>query len=270
MKIRCKKCFHVLKPQEEYCTSCGEHSSEIEQLMKTGYVEVSEKDKLKTALFVYLFSAIIGNGIYMIILGIIQKEAINTYVDLFCQSHSLLISSIITLAIYLILYRKELKDMVLTGTGKQLASASIIGVLLIATCILFSLLSEATRVLPLNITTYLSSGAATLFGEGDTNVFKILISYIFVAVVQEIVFRRRVIDALDNETLWGETAILIGSALLGTFLDLMWNMSLNIIIVSLIMNLTLSGIYMYTNRNVGITILIRILLIVSIVVLYYK
>lgn len=270
MKIRCKKCYHVLKPQEEYCTSCGEHSSEIEQLMKTGYIEVSEKDKLKTALFIYLFSAIIGNGVYMIILGILQKKATNAYVDLFCQSHSLLISSIITLLIYLILYRKELKDMIITGTGKQIASSMIIGVLLITTCILFSLLSEATRVLPINVTNHLSSGSASVFGEGDTNVFKVMTSFALVAVSQEIVFRRRVIDALDGETLWGETAILIGSALLGTFLDLMWVMSINTLIVSLIMNLTLSGIYMYTNRNVGVTILIRILLVISIVVLYYK
>ena len=105
MKIRCKKCYHVLKPQEEYCTSCGEHSSEIEQLMKTGYIEISDKDKLKTALIIYALSAIFGNGIYMVILGLIQNKVMNSYNNLFCQSYALLISSIVTTLIFLIIYR---------------------------------------------------------------------------------------------------------------------------------------------------------------------
>lgn len=270
MKIRCKKCYRVLGAQEEYCTSCGEHSNEIAQLMKTGYIEITDKDKLKTALIIYALVAIFGNGVFMVSLGLIQNKVMNSYNNLFCQTMALLISSVITTLIYLIIYRKELKDMILTGTLKQIASATIIGVLLIVTSSLFSLVSSSTSVLPGYITKFLSSGNATLMGEGDTNIMTILVSFILIIISQEIVFRRRLIDALDNETLLGDISIIIFSGLLGALLDLLWVMSMDIVIVSLIINFTLSGIYMYTNRNVAITIGIRILLLVTSIILFTK
>lgn len=270
MKIRCKNCYHVLKPQEEYCTSCGEHSREIEQLMKTGYIEISDKDKLKTALIIYALSAIFGNGIYMVILGLIQNKVMNSYNNLFCQSYALLISSIVTTLIFLIIYRKELKDMVITGTMKQIAASAIIGVLLILTCLLFSMVSSHTSALPGYITKFLSSGNATFMQEGDTNIITVLASFTLIIISQEIVFRRRMIDAFDNDTLLGDISIIIFSGLIGTFLDVMWVMSLDIVLTSLIINFTLSGIYMYTNRNVAVTTGIRLLLLISMIILFTK
>ena len=36
MKIRCKNCYRVLNPNEEYCTACGEHSAAMQKAMITG------------------------------------------------------------------------------------------------------------------------------------------------------------------------------------------------------------------------------------------
>ena len=160
--------------------------------------------------------------------------------------------------------------MIITGTMKQIAASTIIGVLLILTCLLFSLVSSHTSALPGYITKFLSSGNATLFDEGDTNIITILFSFTLIIISQEIVFRRRMIDAFDNDTLLGDISIIIFSGLIGTFLDVMWFMSLDIVVLSLIMNFTLSGIYMYTNRNVAITVGIRLLLLISMIILFTK
>ena len=101
-------------------------------------------------------------------------------------------------------------------------------------------------------------------------IITVLASFTLIIISQEIVFRRRMIDAFDNDTLLGDISIIIFSGLIGTFLDVMWVMSLDIVLTSLIINFTLSGIYMYTNRNVAVTIGIRLLLLISMIILFTK
>ena len=60
MKIRCKNCYRVLNENEEYCTSCGEHSLEMAEYMRTGIRKISQGEKLKTALLFFAFIAFIG------------------------------------------------------------------------------------------------------------------------------------------------------------------------------------------------------------------
>ena len=47
MKIRCKNCYRVLNPNEEYCTACGEHSAAMQKAMITGDYGPDNAGKLK-------------------------------------------------------------------------------------------------------------------------------------------------------------------------------------------------------------------------------
>ena len=47
MKIRCKNCYRVLNPNEEYCTACGEHSVAMQKAMITGDYGPDTVGKLK-------------------------------------------------------------------------------------------------------------------------------------------------------------------------------------------------------------------------------
>ena len=53
MKIRCKNCYRVLNPNEEYCTACGEHSAAMQKAMITGDYGPDTVGKLKISLICY-------------------------------------------------------------------------------------------------------------------------------------------------------------------------------------------------------------------------
>ena len=67
------------------------------------------------------------------------------------------------------------------------------------------------------------------------------------------------IDAFDD-TLLGDKAIYIFTVIIMTIFEIAWVMSLDILVVSLIVNIATTGIYMNTNRNVIYNILLRIIL----------
>ena len=61
----------------------------------------------------------------------------------------------------------------------------------------------------------------------------------------------------------GDTGVIIVAGLVGTIMSFSWIMSVETVIVSLVMNLVLAGIYANSNRSLGLNILFRILIIVS-------
>ena len=90
--------------------------------------------------------------------------------------------------------------------------------------------------------------------------------FIFVAISIEVLCRKRLVDALD-ETLLGEKTIFIITILVTTALETLWIMSLDVVIPLLILNIVLTGIYMYTNRNIFINIVLRVLLIIIAIII---
>ncbi|MEI3505324.1 MAG: hypothetical protein V8Q77_03495 [Bacilli bacterium] len=82
----------------------------------------------------------------------------------------------------------------------------------------------------------------------------------------EALCRKRLVDALD-ETLLGEKTIFIITILVTTALETLWIMSLDVVIPLLILNIVLTGIYMYTNRNIFINIVLRVLLIIIAIII---
>jgi hypothetical protein len=65
-----------------------------------------------------------------------------------------------------------------------------------------------------------------------------------------------------------DKAIYFITSIVVTLFEIVWIMSLEIAIVSLIINLVATGIYMYTNRNLLINIIMRILVVLIVLIIF--
>ena len=265
MKIRCKNCYRVLEPQEEYCKNCGTHSIEIQKAMQTGDYGGGPVYRLKMGLILFLIIAFIGSGIFTIIFGTFTSDATES---VFNKSNSLLVTSIICTAVLYIVNYKSLKDFFWNGNWKQLFGLISISVIFLVMTFFLPKISSITKVLPNFITSYLHSGTARWFSGKNTNVSFVLLSLILVIIVEEFLFRRLLIDVLDEHTMLGDLMIVLITTLISTVLDFAWMMAPETIIVSLVLNMVCSGFYMYSNRSLIISIIFRILVVVIQFIIY--
>lgn len=266
MKIRCKNCYRVLNPNEEYCTACGEHSAAMQKAMITGDFGPDTAGKLKISLAIYAIAGFIVCGILQVIFALLQNKEISKYTDAFCEANSIFYSGILTFVLMLVFSMKDLKKTPLNKPMSNYIIALLIGIITIAIIVLLSKILTFTQVFPNYIVSYLSSGNAKFFDIKNECIFKIALGFIFVAISVEVLCRKRLIDALD-ETLLGEKAIYAISTIVTTLLETFWIMSLDVVIPLLIFNIVLNGIYMYTDRNIFINIVLRVLLIIIAVII---
>ena len=262
MKIRCKNCFKTLRNNEEYCTYCGEHSEEVEALMKKGTADIDSTTKLKLALVLYLALGFVGTGIFMIVFTLVYRKVGTDTWDFNVNANSLLITSLVLLFVLLLTYGKELKSMIFNGNIYQLASSMLIGAIMVVAIFFLSKITSFTKVVPDYMTDYINGGDR--YNQENNGLFSIVCMYVSmfsVIIVEEIVFRRRLIDALDDDTLLNDKLVLIISALFATFLDFIWVMSVETLLMSFAINIVMSLIYMNTNRSIGVNVLLRVILI---------
>ena len=139
--------------------------------------------------------------------------------------------------------------MFFNGTKKQLLLAIIIGIISIAILVLVHNLSGYTRVIPNYISDYVD-GKIVITTDilGVSSPF-VVISLILSIISQEIVFRRRFIDALDEDTLLGDRSIILLGALVGTALDFIWIMSPETLLMTFVLN-GLMRLYIYIQIEV--------------------
>ena len=270
MKIRCKNCFKVLQPNEEYCTHCGEHSEEIAKVMKEKNKDLDSMAKFKLALILFLSIAFLGTGVFTVTFTLIFTKTTSyqwEWIKTISSANSILITSASLFLVLIILYNKELKKMFFNGNLQQLLGSIIVGVLVGAIIIVMSKLTPYTKLIPSYMTNYLSGGERYLPNGGGINIWGLYISMILVSICEEIILRKRVIDMLDDETLLGDKAIIVVATLISTFLDFIWIMSLETVIMMTLLNVTLSAIYMYTNRSIGVNVILRIILITIIFII---
>ena len=76
-----------------------------------------------------------------------------------------------------------------------------------------------------------------------------------VAVVEEIIFRRLLIDAIDDSTMLSDSMVILVGGLVGTIADFAWMMSIETVVTSLIINLVMTGIYVNSNRSLGLNVI---------------
>ena len=266
MKIRCKSCYRVLDRNEEYCKSCGAHSEQMKKAMETGNFGGGPLDRFKVAAILFLVLAFFGNGIMMISLAVITKDS---SADLFKSSYALLFSSVLTLGALFIVHYKDLIDFIWNGNKGQFVRCLFIGSMMVMIVSLLSMLTDFTRVIPDIFSDHLHSGYARFFSGKNPYALFILIALICVALVEEIVFRRLMIDAIDDSTMLSDTMVIIVGGLVSTICDFAWVMAPEAIITSLIINFVMTGIYVNSNRSLGLNVFLRVLIIVIQFLIFY-
>lgn len=269
MKIRCKNCYRILNPNEEYCTSCGEHSAQMQKAMLTGDFGPDPIGKFKIGLGIFAIAGFIVCGILQVVFATLENKnnGGNGYTLLYCQSNSLFYSSVLASIITLIFFFKDFKKFNIKSTKSQWLGASLIALFTVAIAILLSYLSKHTLLFPSYITKYLQSNEAVFFDLKDECIFKILVGTLLSSLCLEILMRKTLIDALD-ETMLGDKAIYIITVLITTLCEVAWVMALDIAIVALIINVVATGIYMYTNRNLIINLAMRTLLVIVAIIIF--
>ena len=258
MKIRCKNCYRVLEPQEEYCKYCGTHSEAIAKAMQTGDYGGGIGYKLKISLIVFAIIAFIGTGAMMIAMGAITDVASES---LFNKSNAVLVTAILTAVVIYAINLKQLKDFFWNGNLKQLVGVLVIIVIFLVMFYFLPKISTFTRVIPSYATDYLHSGQAKMFSGKNTNIFFLALSFLLVILTEELLFRRLLIDFFDEQTMLNDFFIVLFSALIGTILDFSWLMATETLICSFLLNILMAGIYINTNRSLIINIVTRIIIV---------
>lgn len=259
MKIRCNNCYRVLNQNEEYCTSCGEYSAKMHNAMITGNYGPDNLGKFKIGFAIFAIAGFIVCGILQVVFSVIESEATGFRTNLYSQTNSLFLSSISAILFCLLLFRKDLNTLWTPQNKNNILGVTLVGIFVITISILLSYLFNFTQVFPKFSKEYLQYDGKIFFDAKGTCVFKILFGTIVSTIVLEIACRKFLIDALDD-TLLGDKAIYVITVLLMTIFEIAWVMSLDILVVSLIVNIATTGIYMNTNRNVVYNILLRIIL----------
>lgn len=261
MKIRCTKCYKVLKKNEEYCTHCGTHSDEVMNYMAQDKHELDSLAKFKLALIIFLAVAFVGTGVLMVSFAIIQNKNYGTYDMNTCKAISFFITSIVLFIVLILTNFKDLKTMIYNGNGNQLLGSFLIACLTIAILVILNYLSLNTRMISNYVIDFINDNIYFSVEGTWMTTTTLFIALVLGVFSEEIVFRKRLIDMLDDETLWSDIVIVIVSALLTTFLDFLWVMSTETVLCMFILNLVCSGIYIYTNRSLSVNIIMRILII---------
>ena len=98
-------------------------------------------------------------------------------------------------------------------------------------------------------------------------IFKIVVGTLLSSICLEILGRKYLVDALD-ETMLSDQAIYFVTSIVVALFEIAWIMSLEIAIVSIVFNLVATGIYMYTNRNLLVNIIMRILIVLIVLIIF--
>ncbi len=267
MKIRCKNCYHILKPNEEYCTSCGAHSIEMQQAMLTGDYGPDALGKCKIGFSIYILAGFVASGFLQIIFAMLQNKEIQMYTNIYTGVNSLFYSSILVFILMLIVSWKDMKKISFSKGLMHYLVALGIGLLVIVIVFLLGYILPFSQVFPRYVVEYLQNGGAVFWSLKEASISKIIIAYVFEGIATEVLLRKRIVDALD-ETMLGEKAIASISILGITLLETAWIMSLDVLIPLLLMNIVTTLIYMNTDRNVFVNVALRVILVVVAVILF--
>lgn len=258
MKIRCKNCYRVLNENENYCTVCGEHSEEMSEYMRTGIRKVSQSDKLKTALLYFVFIAFLGTGVLSIGLAIIEGAVGE---NLIYDVMGKLVTSTALFSALVITFRKELKDIFFKGTKQQILGAFAIGFVFMVIVAIISTLTKVTRVIPKDLIEFLDKN------EGFFPLIQLIFTLSLIVFCEEYIYRHRLINFFDEDTMLSDGWIVVLTSIISTALSFAWFMSVEIVIMTFVINVFMSLLYIYTNRSLGINIILKIVLYLLVIAL---
>ena len=289
MKIRCKNCYRILNNDEEWCTRCGAHSTEVEQLMKSGIVPIDEdKIALKSILF-YLLFAFVVNGILNVIFGIIfnsmnegvylgdETTLLPYAITYFSSINSLLISSIVTLGVVIIVNAGDMRQYLNFTFNKRTIVSLSIG-LAISIGLVFLFKYTNFSIVPIYFKEYIMNPTADMLYKGSVSLIKIIIIMTLYMVVEELVFRKAFINYLDQVSLLSNVSIALIQSLVATscmvlcYLLLVKTTLINyalFIVSNLVVNFLLGLNYFINGRTIVHNLIIRCLFIILFIVILF-
>ena len=287
MKIRCRSCYRVLNNDEEYCTRCGAHSDEVKELMDSGITPIDEVAVCKQSIISYLLIAFLLNGILNVLFGVIFDTIHKGYnygevgtdlplaVTYFSAANSLLITSLVILFVGFMFNHKDLLPFLkINGRKNFIVYTSIVTVIMVG----FAFLTKYTNLtfLPIYFRDYLIEPTADMKLVGSLDLFKIIIILVCYSLVEEVIFRKALINGFDQGTLLRDSSIIILQTLIATilssacflllqktsFADYLWTLGGNLIF-QLVMGLN----YYLNKRSITSNLIVRLLFIVLVIII---
>jgi membrane protease YdiL (CAAX protease family) len=226
MIIRCNKCYKVLHSQEVYCTRCGEQSQLVIDYMKNPSNQyLTEYSHMKIGLSLYFFICFMLNGLISVMLGVYYYQVIDQTIEFgtigsnipievlsFSQTYALLIIGIAASIVYSLYNRKGIMQdikvsMHVIKSNTSLMFKSIL-IFTIGSVGIYGLaqLVQMQAIIPSSFLLYLSEGRVSILQAG--------IILILFAFIEELVFRKMIIEGLDERYLFGDISTFIIMSLL--------------------------------------------------------
>lgn len=287
MKIRCNNCYKVLNNDEVWCTRCGAHSDEVEEIMKSGITPIDESEIGKKSIIMYLLFAFVINGFLDVLFGVVFNS-VNSGYDLgdvgqnlplalttFSSINSLMIVGIILAPIVFLINYKDLKEYFRIEFNKKSITSLVIGVIIVT---LFAFLTKYTNInfIVPYFKDFLMNHPQEMLLSGSVSTFKIIIILLLFVIIEEIVFRKAFISWLDQTTLLPDGVIIDLQTLLSTALQvlcflLLVSTSISNYIYFILSNLCFNALlavnYYHNNRNIFINLIIRVVFIILLVII---
>ena len=287
MRIRCKNCYRVLNNNEEWCTRCGAHSDEVAELIAKGIEPLDEMSVAKTNSLLYLLIAFLINGILSVLFGVIFDSMYEGYnygsvgtdlplaIKYFSAINALTISGLVMMVVAFFINLKEIKKYFIIKKPLNFWISLAAGLLiLIGLC--FASKYSYFSIIPFYFKEFLTNPTEDMLLSGSMNILKVLVVLLSYGIVEEFVFRKAFMSALDECTLMPDWAIVVVDALVGTvlfsvcFLILVKTTALNYllgILASIVFNALMATNYFINDHTITSNLILRVLLVILVFVI---
>lgn len=287
MKIRCRNCYKVLNNDEEWCTRCGAHSEEVEEIMASGEVPVDEAEIGKKSVIMYLLFAFVVSGFLNVLFGVVFNS-VHSGFDLgdvgqslpialtsFSSINSLLIVSILLAPIAFLTNQRDFKEYFKISFDQKALKNVILGIFISFVFVLLIKYTNINCVAPF-LKDFLMNHPQEMLITGSVSTFKIFVILILFVFIEEFIFRKAVINWLDQTTLLPDGLIIDIQSILSTALQVLCYLLLArtsienylyFIITNLCINALLGVNYYYHNRNIFFNLVIRVVFVILFIII---
>ena len=287
MKIRCRNCYKVLNNDEEWCTRCGAHSEEVEEVMASGITPVDESEIGKKSVLMYLLFGFVICGALDVLFGVIFNsvhagfdlgdvgQSLPIALTSFSSINSLLIVSIVLAPVAFLTNHKDFSEYFKIEFNKKTIMNIVLGVIVSMFFVLLTKYTNVNTIVPY-FKDFLMNHPEEMLITGSVSTLKILIILILFVVIEEIVFRKAVINWLDQTTLLPDGLIIDAQTILSTILQvscflLLVSTTLENYLYFILSNLCFNAVlginYYYHTRNIFFNLIIRVVYVILLVII---
>jgi len=241
---------------------------------------LSDFSQAKIALSLYFFVCFLLNGIISVMLGIFYYQVIDSTIEFsslgtsfplevvaFSQSYGLLVIGVAAGIIYTLFnYKKVGEDFKQAKINIQknpmmlINSALIFGIMAVMLLILSKMVGMSFLI---------PKGFADFINHDLVNKFHIGVILMLFSYIEELVFRKVVIDALDERFLLGDFAQFVIMAIIYAFFNFLVFLDYTLILPSLIFGIGMGYLYRYTKDNFAFGFVFRAIFIIIFLVITF-